>query len=441
MTLTVLTDDQISGLVSDLTKEELQRFMGVLRGALHEYSTATATAVPSGDDGKGGGNVAAAVPEIHQPERTSISSKATGATTLFMPSSSSVGTGIKVVTLTSPSANEADDSAAPAKENIKPTGAITLFSPYGTPLGFLHASTLTAFRTALASLLLISKRDPSRLKTITVFGAGAQAYWHVRLSLLLLGPHINQVNFLSRSFSPAVSSLLKSFLTCANKEREGWEHTQFSVLTPAHNEYERLLEEQLLEADVIICCTPSTRPLWDGGILSSHEGRQKGRLIVAVGSYKPNMQEIPQEVILQALKRHHKNGEGKHWHWHRHAEEGGVVVVDTLDGALKEAGELIRAGCRPEMLVELGELVMLNDYHEHHFHRHHKDEKENKLDKEQDAGKGEDQDKDHQKLAKWLAKGNVIYKSVGLGLMDLSVGMEMVKFAGEKNVGSRIEGF
>ncbi|KAK4654582.1 hypothetical protein QC762_409100 [Podospora pseudocomata] len=432
MTLTVLTDDQISGLVSNLTKEELQRFMGVLRGALHEYSTATT--VPSKENA-----AVTAAPEIHQPERTSINSKATGATTLFMPSSSSVGTGMKVVTLTSPSA-EGDEDARP-KENIKPTGAITLFSPHGTPLGFLHASTLTAFRTALASLLLISKRDPSsHLKTITVFGTGAQAYWHIRLSLLLLGQHIHQVNILSRSFSPPVSSLLKSFLTCPNREKEGWENTQFSVLTPAHNEYERLLKEQLLESDVIICCTPSTKPLWDGGILTSHEGRQKGRLIVAIGSYKPDMQEIPQEVIQQALKRHHHGVGGKHhWHWHKHAEEGGVVVVDTLDGALKEAGELIRAGCRPEMLVELGELVMLNDYHEHRHHRHHRDEKENN--KQEVGEKGEEQDKDHWKLSKWLAEGNVIYKSVGLGLMDLSVGMEIVRFAGEKGVGSRIEGF
>lgn len=88
MTLTVLTDDQISGLVSNLTKEELQRFMGVLRGALHEYSTATT--VPSKENA-----AVTAAPEIHQPERTSINSKATGATTLFMPSSSSVGTGMK----------------------------------------------------------------------------------------------------------------------------------------------------------------------------------------------------------------------------------------------------------------------------------------------------------------------------------------------------------
>ncbi len=44
-------------------------------------------------------------------------------------------------------------------------------------------------------------------------------------------------------------------------------------------------------------------------------------------------------------------------------------------------------------------------------------------------------------LARWLQGGNVIYKSVGLGLMDLTVGMHLVQFAKEKGVGSHISGF
>ena len=44
-------------------------------------------------------------------------------------------------------------------------------------------------------------------------------------------------------------------------------------------------------------------------------------------------------------------------------------------------------------------------------------------------------------LARWLRDGTVVYKSVGLGLMDLVVGMHLVKLANEKNVGTQIEGF
>ena len=44
-------------------------------------------------------------------------------------------------------------------------------------------------------------------------------------------------------------------------------------------------------------------------------------------------------------------------------------------------------------------------------------------------------------LARWLQGGNVIYKSVGLGLMDLSVGMHLIELAKEKGIGSHVEGF
>lgn len=79
-----------------------------------------------------------------------------------------------VVTVSTPHTN----SSLPV---IKPTGSLTLYSPEGTPIGFLHAQTLTAFRTALASSCLLVKR--TNVRTLTVFGCGLQAYWHVRLAL------------------------------------------------------------------------------------------------------------------------------------------------------------------------------------------------------------------------------------------------------------------
>jgi len=44
-------------------------------------------------------------------------------------------------------------------------------------------------------------------------------------------------------------------------------------------------------------------------------------------------------------------------------------------------------------------------------------------------------------LCKWLRSGNVVYKSVGMGLMDLVVGESIVKLAKERGVGSFVEGF
>lgn len=44
-------------------------------------------------------------------------------------------------------------------------------------------------------------------------------------------------------------------------------------------------------------------------------------------------------------------------------------------------------------------------------------------------------------LARWLTSGNVIYKSVGLGLMDLVVGTELIRLAKEKGIGHHIADF
>lgn len=55
-----------------------------------------------------------------------------------------------------------------------------------------------------------------------------------------------------------------------------------------------------------------------------------------------------------------------------------------------------------------------------------------------------EKDKEKQKddgLSRWLRDGTVVYKSVGVGLMDLVVGTELVEMAKQKNIGTQIEGF
>ena len=221
------------------------------------------------------------------------------------------------------------------------------------PIGIINAQEFTAFRTALTSSLLLLHRR--KVKTLTVFGTGKQAFWHVRLALCLHGHTIKNVHFINRDFSENAISILRNFYKYDPlvREREGWPSTSFSLLTPYYEEYRRMINKQIRDADVIYCTTPSTEPLFDHRILTETQGRQKGRLIVAVGSYKDSMIEIPQEIIHQAVKRH-----GAGHHLHKHAEEGGVIIVDTL-ACLTNTGELTQAKLRETEVVELGELVML----------------------------------------------------------------------------------
>ena len=44
-------------------------------------------------------------------------------------------------------------------------------------------------------------------------------------------------------------------------------------------------------------------------------------------------------------------------------------------------------------------------------------------------------------MARWLGKGNVIYKSVGMGLMDLVVGREVLALARSRDIGVSIPDF
>lgn len=127
------------------------------------------------------------------------------------------------------------------------------------------------------------------------------------------------------------------------------------------------------------------------------------------------MIEIHPEVFRQAVAPDHKH------HHHKHADKGGVIVVDSLEACLKEAGEIIQAGVTAQQLVEVGELLMVK--------------KASMKEIEMGTGQGE------KGLRDWLMKGNVIYKSVGIGLMDICVGEDLVAFAMEKGVGTSVDGW
>jgi ornithine cyclodeaminase/alanine dehydrogenase-like protein (mu-crystallin family) len=282
----------------------------------------------------------------------------------------------------------------------------------GYPTGVVNAEELTAFRTALAATLMFQKRE--NVHTITVFGAGKQAYWHIRLALLLKGDQIKQVNIINRSFERS-ARLMKSFYELESSEAAQWrKDVKFSALSPGFGEYGRLLKEEVRKADAIFCCTPSVEPLFPAEFLTSHEGRRKGRYISAIGSYAPHMTELHPDIL-----RHAVEPDTGHHH-HKHAKRGGVVIVDSLESCMKEAGEVIQAKLRPDNLVEIGELIMV---------------KRAALKEVELGGDGE------KGLVDWLVRGNVIYKSVGMGLMDLVVGGDVVTLARERGFGTTIPDF
>lgn len=436
--LTVLSDSAVLEILLGLDYQDVVDLGHSLGEALHEYST---------------GDTNASCCASFQPARTVIKRKK--ATSLFMPASSSTAVGMKMVTLETPEVSSSNASVTSKKSSISsastgiealqltpassmstsdsrssisgesfqppasmsstqtttPKGVLTISDATGNPQGVINAEELTAFRTALGTTIVLQKRI--NVHTITVFGAGKQAYWHIRLSLILRAKEIHHINIISRSFDGAVR-LMKQFQP-GKGGKEEWEHVKFSVVTPEFGEYGRLLKDEVRKADVIFCCTPSRDPLFPHEFLTSHEGRRKGRYISAIGSYAPHMIELHPEIIKTAVKVDHG-----HRHYHKHARQEGVIIVDTLDGCLKEAGEIIQAKITPEQLVEVGELIMV---------------KKSSIKEIEAGGEGE------KGLLEWLQKGNVIYKSVGMGLMDLVIGGELIRLGKERSIGTVIPDF
>ncbi|KAL8936165.1 MAG: hypothetical protein Q9211_004316 [Gyalolechia sp. 1 TL-2023] len=446
MPLTVLSDSDIRSLLFSLNREDVLSLQGNLAEALHEYSTGTQETT--------------GCCHSNQPQRISIPAT-NNQTTLFMPASTSTSRGIKVATLATtsePSRNESlvsilstpstastassprtanpttparpetprsqmsdlslapsvgTSTSVPSSQSTNPVGSLTLLTASGQPYGFLAAAELTAFRTALAATIIFNRR--TTVHTVAIFGAGAQALWHIRLALLLRGPEIHHVHIINRNFARA-RQLMTDIYTSPEWEdlRKPNDKIDFSIVSNDYGEYNRLVKEHVRRADAIFCCTPSTAPLFPPEYLTSTEGRKKGRYVSAIGSYRPHMIELHPDIIRQAVAPEHKR------HHHKHAQNGGVVVVDSLSACMKEAGEISQANLTPEQLVEIGELLMV---------------KKASMKEIAEGGAGE------VGLRNWLQGGNVIYKSVGLGLMDICVGEDLVALSRERGVGNTIEGF
>jgi hypothetical protein len=89
------------------------------------------------------------------------------------------------------------------------------------------------------------------------------------------------------------------------------------------------LSQAVHNANIILTLTPSKEPLFNSVDVTS------GTHVVCVGSYKPEMREVDEQLIRRA----------------------GLVVVDSKAACAAEAGELIAANVGAEGMVELGELL------------------------------------------------------------------------------------
>ncbi|QIN84069.1 delta(1)-pyrroline-2-carboxylate reductase family protein [Rubrobacter tropicus] len=163
----------------------------------------------------------------------------------------------------------------------------------GTRLGLLDGATVTARRTAALSLLAARELAPRPDAPLLIVGAGAQARSHLEAFAEGLG-------------------VSKVFLTSRTRERAEALAARARELGVEAAVAESP-EEALSEVGLIVTATTSREPVLP-------EGVRDGTFVAAVGSFEPEAAELPPGLI-----------------------SGSTVVVDTIEGAKEEAGDLIRA--------------------------------------------------------------------------------------------------
>lgn len=111
------------------------------------------------------------------------------------------------------------------------------------------------------------------------------------------------------------------------------EHSNLTVqsLCPEVNGFEESLREALGSASIIVCATPSTKALFSSNYVHA------GTHVILIGSYKPHMREVDDDLVKRAVS--------------------GTLLVDSWEACSQEAGELLSAGISRSDVVEIGELA------------------------------------------------------------------------------------
>jgi ornithine cyclodeaminase len=187
----------------------------------------------------------------------------------------------------------------------------------GRPLALLEGSSLTAIRTGAAGGAAVDVLARPDSRVVALFGAGVQG--KTQLEAACTVRKINKAWVFD--VDPGRASALASELAGVGP-------------IPRDLRVAGTPQQAAAEADIICTATTSLAPVF------SDRDVKTGTHISAVGSYMPEMQEIPPETVTRAH-----------------------VVVDSRSAALAESGDLIqpiRAGLFNEdhVSAELGEVIL-----------------------------------------------------------------------------------
>lgn len=182
-----------------------------------------------------------------------------------------------------------------------PVGIVVAFGEDGSPLGMVDGATLTAIRTGAAAGLATELLARPDARTMAMLGAGSMAFDQIEAVRAVR--NIDRVLVWSRS-----------------------ERSAAELAERVSGEVELNADRAVAQADIVSCATPAATPLFKG------DSVRPGSHVNAVGAFTPEMAELPADLLSESF-----------------------VVVDDLDAAAAEAGDLIQA--RVEAAATLTDLL------------------------------------------------------------------------------------
>lgn len=177
-----------------------------------------------------------------------------------------------------------------------------------TPLLTVEGSVLTALRTPATTAVACDALADPDAQSLVVFGNGPQAVEHV-VALRGIRP-IQTVTIVGRTSARA----------------------QVAVSALAEREIEARAgePEAVRDADIVVCATSAGEPVFDGALV------RDGACVAAIGSHEPDRRELPADLLARS-----------------------VVVVEDIDTALREAGDIVLA--LEEGALDMTEVGVLAD--------------------------------------------------------------------------------
>ncbi len=169
-------------------------------------------------------------------------------------------------------------------------------SDTGKPLAILDAKAVTALRTGAVGGLSVLCLVPKKIKKIGIVGTGVQGLYQA-LFACSIRKCVDEVIIFNRS-KEKINIFTEKF-------------QQYFPTIQVHNVQN--INELLRVSELVITATTSPKP-----VLPNDKNLLKGKHFLAVGSYRPNMQELP-DAISQLVDK---------------------VYVDTLHAKL-ESGDLV----------------------------------------------------------------------------------------------------